>query len=315
MKQPDLLFSVVICTYNRAALLRMVLESLIVQQLDHSRFEVLVVDNNSTDETRAVSEEFISRAPHVRYVLERRQGLSYARNRGYEEARGCYIAYSDDDNQLPPDWLHTAVTIVEREGAGVFGGPSRAFFITPRPRWFSPTYAVFSPSWSAGDLQPSQFLCGNNIFIRKTLLEAIGGFDPQMGMQGDKLGYGEETELIARIRDRLPHERIFYDPALWVYHLVRPNKMRLRWRIYQQFAVGQYSYQVFKLANRQGRLALIALGLLRALVLVGELIYAFTLRNRQRYPAAQNYLYERVSRHSMAYGIAYARFCANQTWL
>jgi glycosyltransferase involved in cell wall biosynthesis len=309
------LFSVVICTYNRAELLRGALESLARQQLDPACFEVLVVDNGSTDQTGAVAAEFCARQSNVRYIVEPRQGLSHARNRGFAEARGSYIAYSDDDNRLPPEWLGVASAIVRREGVRIFGGPSRAFFLTARPRWFGEGYGVFSPEWQARDLREGEFLCGNNFFVHKSLLAAIGGFDPQMGMQGDKLGYGEETELLERVRARLPDERCFYDPRLFVYHVVRPNKLTLRWRARQQFATGRYCYHLFNLADRQGRLPLLAQALARAAWLAGEMIYAVAARDRRRYPYLQNYLYERASRHLVAYGIAYERLRAARSWL
>ena len=93
------LISAVICTYNRADLLAGAIESLLEQTLNPAHREIIVVDNASTDGTRAVVEQF---APDgVRYVLETRQGLGYARNRGWQEARGEFVAYIDDDARAP----------------------------------------------------------------------------------------------------------------------------------------------------------------------------------------------------------------------
>lgn len=301
MEHDTPLFSVVVCTYNRAELLAGALASLAAQQCDPRRFEVLVVDNASTDGTRALAEGYGARYPHIRYLHEPRQGLSHARNRGYSAARGRYVAYADDDNRLPPEWLSVAAEVAERTGAGAFGGPSRAFFLQPPPPWFGETYAVFSPPWPAGALGPAQFLCGNNLFLRRDLLVALGGFDPRRGMQGAALGYGEETELLIRMRGQFPAEAIIYEPRLAVYHLVRPNKTSLRWRARQQFAAGRAGYHTFG-PRRHGRPALLGLALLRLGALAAELTYAFTLRDRRRYPMAQNYLYERAFRHLWALG-------------
>lgn len=302
MDQDAPLFSVVICTYNRAELLEGALASLAAQELDPRRFEVLVIDNASTDGTRAVAESYSARYPHIRYVHEPRQGASTARNRGYQEAHGRIIAFSDDDNQLPPAWLIVAAEVAERTGAGIFGGPSRARFLQPPPPWFRETYAVFSPDWPAGALGPDQFLAGNNLFMRRDILERLGGFDPQRGPQGDRMAYGEETELLIRARRVLPAELIYYEPRLYVYHLVRPVKTSLRWKARQQFRSGRAGRQIFEPRRRLSRPALVGRGLLRIGALAAELLYALVLRDRRRYPAVQNYLYERATRHFWALG-------------
>ena len=89
--------SVVVCTFNRAQLAATAIESLCEQTADKSQYEVIVVDNNSQDNTREVTEDFCSRYPNLRYCLEEEQGLSHARNRGWRESRGVYVAYVDDD--------------------------------------------------------------------------------------------------------------------------------------------------------------------------------------------------------------------------
>lgn len=302
MDHDTTLFSVVICTYNRADLLDGALASLAAQELDPRRFEVLVIDNASTDGTRAVVAGYSARHPHVRYIHEPRQGASAARNRGYQEAHGQFIAFSDDDNRLPPDWLSLAATVAERTGAGIFGGPSRAFFLRPPPPWFRETYGVFSPDWPAGPLGPEQFLSANNMFVRRDIIDRLGGFDLRHGPRGDRTAYGEETDLIIRSRRTLPAELIVYEPRLYVYHVVRPVKASLRWRAIQQFRSGEAGYHVFGQRRRRGRPTLAGLGLIRLGALAAETLYALALRDRRRYPAVQNYLYERTTRHFWALG-------------
>ena len=112
------LISVVICTYNRAALLANLLENLSAQSIDPSTYEIIIVDNNSLDQTRNVVEAFATSHGNVSYGFEACQGLSWARNHGYRIARGEYVAYLDDDwtvvtqdGKLSAQWEHTiAVT-------------------------------------------------------------------------------------------------------------------------------------------------------------------------------------------------------------
>src|SRR5208283_4457645 len=99
--------SVILCTYNRASILISALESIVAQTLPESvEWEVLVVDNNSCDQTREVVEDFCRRYPRrFRYVFEPNQGLSHARNSGIREALGEVLAFMDDDVTVEPGWL------------------------------------------------------------------------------------------------------------------------------------------------------------------------------------------------------------------
>src|SRR5262249_44902501 len=101
--------SVNVCTYNRHELLREALESIVSNQIGEGvRYEVVVVDNNSTDQTRHVVQSFIERGnSHVRYLFEGRQGLSYARNLAIATARSNILAFTDDDVQVSADWVAT----------------------------------------------------------------------------------------------------------------------------------------------------------------------------------------------------------------
>ena len=116
-------FSVVICTYQRADLLKTALQSLCQQSLDCAEYEVIVIDNNSTDHTQAIAEAFVNRLPNFKYHLEPNQGLSHARNRGWREAQGTYVAYIDDECKVPGRWLEAAKRLVDERNPGVLGGP------------------------------------------------------------------------------------------------------------------------------------------------------------------------------------------------
>jgi len=113
----------VICTHNRADLLADVLETICKQSLTAPGYEIIVVDNDSEDDTRRVTEAVSHRYSNVRYILEPRCGLSHARNRGLREANGQYVAFMDDDCKAPTHWLAVAKEIIDRVKPAVFGGP------------------------------------------------------------------------------------------------------------------------------------------------------------------------------------------------
>lgn len=188
--------SVIICTYNRADLLATVLQSVCEQTLDTTAYEVIVVDNHSTDATADVSHSFVCRYPNVRYCFEPRQGLSYARNRGWQEAKGDYVGYIDDDCQAPAEWLAVAKEMIDSVSPALFGGPALAFYNTSKPDWFHDHYESYRQAQPAGPLNPDEFISGMNMFWEKVLLRQLGGFDPKLGMAGAQLGYGEESALL-----------------------------------------------------------------------------------------------------------------------
>lgn len=130
--------SVILCTYNRAQSLVNALESVATQTLPESvEWEVLVVDNNSRDQTRDVVEDFCRRhTPRFRYVFEPNQGLCYARNSGVREARGDVLAFVDDDVTVEPGWLDNLTAPLRNgEWAGSGGMTLPPEIFTPLVGW------------------------------------------------------------------------------------------------------------------------------------------------------------------------------------
>lgn len=239
MNDQPYLISVIIGTCNRAALLKVALESLCHQSCTPDIYEVIVVDNGLTDATASVVATFRQRLPNLRYCFEAELGISVARNHGWRVAQGQYVAFTDDDSRLPAAWLATAQQIIQTHAPAAFGGPYFACYEGAKPAWFKDSYG----STKLGD-QPrtltNGYLPGPNLFFRRDLLTITGGFDPALGIVGKRLGYGEEGALLQVLRERLPGALIYYDPNLYVYHLVRPEKMRLRWQLRRHFVNGRY---------------------------------------------------------------------------
>lgn len=231
--------SVVVCTYRRADVLRLCLESLVAQTNQSSAFEVIVVDNNSRDQTKSVVDSVCARAGNIRYVLEQRQGLSHARNRGYHEAAAEYVAYIDDDARVPEDWVTKVCSIIREHHPDLFGGVIHPYYLTPKPAWFEDKYEIRVHQEQTGWMPKTnrRFLSGSNMIFQKSLLTEYGGFNPALGMAGGEIAYGEETELVARAlrEDR----KVYYDRDLIVYHLVPEHKMQLWYHVYSNYKWGK----------------------------------------------------------------------------
>ncbi|MGP8321882.1 MAG: glycosyltransferase family 2 protein [Methanosarcinaceae archaeon] len=310
------LISVVICTYNRLDIFVDALKSICNQTLDASFYEVIVVDNNSSDNTAHVAKDFCERFSNVSYCLESKQGLSHARNRGWREAKGEYVAYIDDDCKVPEQWLTVAKDIIERFSPGVFGGPAYAFYNAPKPYWFKDSYGAHEPFKDARILKNKECIeiFGMNMCFRRALLGTIGGFDIRLGMCGEKIAYCEETALILHIFNTMPDELIYYDPKLYVYHLVQEERMTVRWLVRSWFSIGQYSNYCSDVALTEsklqlyGRLHLLKQIARQLIVIAKNIAYSAFRRNRMRYAYFQNYLYECTYQHLFKLGKLYGEY-------
>ena len=231
--------SIILCTYNRYRSLAKALESVAASELPSSAgWEVLVVDNNSRDQTREVVEGFSARYPGVfRYVFEARQGKSYALNSGVREAHGEILAFMDDDVTVEPTWLQALIApLHDGEWAGSGGRilPEKGF--SP-PRWL----ALKGPYAMGGILalldlgdKPRQFELppyGTNMAFRKEMFEKYGGFRTDLGPTPGSEIRSEDTEFGRRLM--LAGERLRYEPSAVVYHEMPQHRLRkeyfLRW--------------------------------------------------------------------------------------
>lgn len=233
--------TVVVCTYNRADLLAGCLASFETQTLDKDRFEVIVIDNNSTDHTQEVAHSFAGRIENFRVVLEHKQGLSHARNRGWLEAQGPYVGYLDDDAMASNSWCEKILAAFEEsdELTAAVGGKILPWYQVPKPKWFSDVLEIRSCGDSAGFLPPEHArngFSGSNMVLRKDILSAYGGFNPQFGMSGDTMYFSEETELFGRLFEDA--RRLWYDPEIIVYHLVSADNMKLANRFARGYKTG-----------------------------------------------------------------------------
>ena len=222
----DLRLSVVVCTYNRESFLPDCLRSLAAQSASRSDYEVVLVDNRSTDGTAAIVREFAEEHPELalRYILEKRQGLSFARNRGMAEARHALITYIDDDAVASESFVASVLSFFRRHpDAYAAGGKVLARFAGLRPDWFNPYSAsLFFSHYDPGDrlfrYGGKGYPIGCNMSFRASWLRQSGGFDTDLGRKG-KGGVGaEEKELFLRLyREGHP---VYFDPAQVVEHQI-----------------------------------------------------------------------------------------------
>jgi glucosyl-dolichyl phosphate glucuronosyltransferase len=299
--------SVVLCTYNRRDLMAAALRSLCEQTLAPSFYEIIVVDNNSTDGTSQHIAEISRQYPCVRSCFEARQGLSHARNTGFQAAQGLYVSYIDDDCTVPREWLEIAQNVIVHVAPALFGGPYRPFYHSLKPRWYLDRYGTYDDGPIARVLGQDEYLSGTNLFIRRSLLEQLGGFSTGVGMAGTRLGYGEETAFQRQVRHERQDDMIYYEPRLTVFHLVRSEKMQLSWCAKQMFVSGRdWQRVLYETATERAHAIRSCLYGMRALLaLAKDMAIGILARDRIRYPFIENYLYEVVFVHLQTLGSTY----------
>jgi glycosyltransferase involved in cell wall biosynthesis len=241
--------SVIIPTRNRAVLLEGALTSLLAQTLSDVDFEVIVVDNGSTDNTVDVVNSFKTRLKNVCCFLESEPGLHAGRHKGFIEARSDVLVYADDDIEAFPTWLQAILDSFEDKEVVMVGGKCLPKFETAPPEWLD---AMWSSS-AAGErilgylslidlgddfksIDPN-LVFGCNFAIKRSVLHEAGGFHPDAMPQGLLRFRGDgETAVSAAIR-RLGY-RAVYNPKASVYHSVPKERMTYEYFYKRSFAQG-----------------------------------------------------------------------------
>ena len=233
------MLSIIVCTRNRAFILNECLESLLDQSVSCMQYNVIVIDNASSDDTKLLVKSFQDSYPNVYYYYWEPIGLSRARNYGEQCAQSNWIGYVDDDARVPKDFIRHALEIIKEESFDCFGGTYYAWFKYGKPKWLPEDFGNKNIlRKDRGELKIGEFLSGGIFFIKRSVLNIVGGFNPNLGMT-DQIGYGEEDEVQKKLRKA--NYKIGYDPGLYIEHCVMPHKFKLRWHLKRAYQMGYYS--------------------------------------------------------------------------
>lgn len=237
----SIVISTVICTHNRASYLPKAIQSLL-KSLPREEYEIIVVDNCSTDSTKDVIEQFSGE--NIRYIYEPTLGLSYARNTGWRNACGTYVAYLDDDAIAYPGWLERIVEVFEtiKPRPGCVGGKAEPIWEASRPNWLSDGLitGLTVINWSdtpqvLPDLS-QKWLVGANIAFPKEVLEQVGGFTSGLDRAGQNLLSGGDVFLEKQILKA--GYSCFYHPEITIGHHIQKSRLEQRWFIRRYYWQG-----------------------------------------------------------------------------
>lgn len=232
-------FSVIICTYNRGCNLSKCIAHLAVQdRIRDIEWEIVIVDNNSTDGTDKVVADLTARHNlNIRYVFESHQGLNYARNAGILASKGEYFAFIDDDILVSRNWLHSMHDSLVKNDADAVGGRihlEKSVFV---PLWIKPDMYGFLGHQDLGNVSfrmdgLKNYPFGGNMAFNRRVTDKIGLFNTKLGRRGsgrkrDELFKGAETDYFKRLA--AADGRIFYQPDSVVYHRISSFQLKKRY--------------------------------------------------------------------------------------
>ncbi|WP_037351641.1 MULTISPECIES: glycosyltransferase [Sediminibacterium] len=228
-QQPEI--SIVICTYNRAVYLPEALGSLYNQTIGKNQFEVIVVNNNSTDDTEKVCKAFIETYSDGRfyYTNEPQQGASFARNTGAVMAKGELLCFMDDDAIAKPDYLAMILAFFsEHPDAGGLGGRIIPRYIPEEPKWMSHFVSSlvgnFDYSKEVCVFSPNKYPLESNMIIKKSDFDQVKGFNTALpGVKGTLRIGGEGKEFFLKLK--AIGRTIYYHPDVVVEHVVETQKL------------------------------------------------------------------------------------------
>ena len=246
--------TVILCTYNRCTSLTNALESILASKMpETAAWHVLVVDNNSKDQTREVVEQFCRCYPgRFRYLFEPRPGKSFALSSGVREATGDVLVFVDDDVVVEATWLQNLTAPLHDARWAGAGGRILPQWSCPPPAWIPVNergglapLVMFDMGGEPKELDEPPF--GANMAYRKAIVEKYGGFRLDLGPRPGNEIRGEDTEFGRRVLQGGDHLR--YEPAALVHHEVSPKRLQQRYFLRWWFDHGRASLREYGISK------------------------------------------------------------------
>jgi glycosyltransferase involved in cell wall biosynthesis len=269
---------IIICTYNNAKLLDCALNAIASQRVSANYdWKVLVVDNNCTDETSAIIEKHINsqKIPGLRRIVEKQQGLTYARICGIRNSTSEWIAFVDDDCLLSENWVEKAIQFASSHpDCGAFGGKVILDWeITPPPIFLKhrATFAAFEKGETAKQIYRNNFhIPGAGLVVSRTALEKSGWLDKQflIGREGGKLTAGDDSEIVLRILNA--GYELWYTPDCVLHHFIPEKRISEAYLINMIYGLGMAAPYIASLRWHRSYFVWLAASILRIIKYVCE---------------------------------------------
>ena len=229
--------SVIVTTLNRAASLKALLDSMLLQEYPKSLFEIIIADNGSIDKTREISNSYMARFPNFNYLYDERPGQVVGWHRGLELSQGEVCCFIDDDVCPDPSWLSGVSEAYLNLEVGLATGPITLAYEKPPPDWVDymligepgaqtlPVFGLLDCGKSVREI-PGNFVWGTNFTVRKSCLYEVKGFHP-CAMPAHLLKFHGDGEIhVGRSIEKLGR-KVLYHPSISVVHNIKATRLSL----------------------------------------------------------------------------------------
>jgi len=233
----NLKLTVIICTYNRGYLLSETIPTIFQQNVSKNNYQVIIINNNSTDDTASILDNFVKQYKNLTVVNELQQGLSFARNTGYKNSTTEWIIYLDDDAKVPINFIERSLQVIYSNDYDCFGGVYFPWYKYGKPKWFKDIYVSTADYFKNNRGHKLQYASGGIMAIKKSILDKYDGFSTKLGMIGDAVAYGEETFLQRQMEQ--DGYKIGIVPKWSMEHIVNEYKLKPSWFIEHGYATGR----------------------------------------------------------------------------
>ena len=257
------MLSIIVCTYNREKYIYNVLQSIVETGFPTNSYEIVLVNNNCTDNTEAECLRFKNDFPDVTFNCfhEPNQGLSYARNCGIRKSKGDILIYVDDDALVNKEYLNTYSDFFSRNhDAAAAGGPITPRYETEEPEWMSHyTRMLVTGALDLGEKEMEfprgSFPGGGNVAYRRKVFDQVGLFNVELGRKGNSLFGAEEKDLFDKMKTK--GMKFYYLPTAILYHIIPDRKLTEDYFNRVSYGVGQSErYRTKSVSERKYRLRL-----------------------------------------------------------
>lgn len=277
------LFTVLICTHNRDKYLGPAIDSVLKNSQLTTPYEILIVDNRSTDTTKEITDKYPSDV--VRYIYEPTLGLSTARNTGIANARGKYIVFLDDDGTVKEDWLLAFLNVFQKfPYAAAAGGAIVPVYETVKPKWVQGLSNRFYGEFLLKEgIVSCDWVPGGNTAWRKDILKNVGGFNKMFGRVGKSPSAGSEESILVKLVKDLGGE-FYYSHNALMHHHIGAEKLTFKWLTRRYLGQGMMAYRwqlsmSAKAIGRRSALKTISVNLLKSVRSIGLIAKSIATRN------------------------------------
>ena len=225
-----MVLSITVCTYNRVEFLKNCLKSILDQTQGSPIIEINIIDNNSSDKTYDYILEMQKKFPEINYFVEKKQGISHARNLSFKVCKGNFLAFVDDDAIINENWLESLLEELKNQNEDIiYGGPIFPKFESEPKKWIDKNYFIRKfkkNNGFLGTIKSKEGFSGGNMCISKNLFLKSDSFNTEIGMTGGNLGLGEEPDFFYKLVKKNKEVKLYNISEMSITHYEAEYKLK-----------------------------------------------------------------------------------------